>query len=151
LDNTNDPLFRCASCDWPTFGFAQNLGAVSQIPQSVRYVVGNVREENVNWLGTSQKALWLEYWPTLGELVDFFFTDHDSALMRADALDMKLLNDAFTSGGQFYADIITFSLRQSYAGNEFSGAVFNSNSLFFLLSSGTILYENGLSVCPSQL
>lgn len=120
LLNTHDTNFRCISCDWPVFGFASSLGQVSSTPKMVRYVVGNVREEVVNWLGTSQRALWLKYWPTVGELVNFFYNDLEVAWETANDLDQTILQDAFEAGGQRYADILAFSLRQSYGTNEFA-------------------------------
>jgi hypothetical protein len=54
-------------------------------------------------------------------MIDFFWGDVETALATANALDVKIINDAFNAGGQNYADILTMSLRQAYAGNEFSG------------------------------
>jgi hypothetical protein len=121
LDNTDDTNFRCASCDWPTFGFAEDLGQVSSGGARSQYIVGHIREENANFLGTDQKALWVDYWPTSGALIDFFAVDATKALETADALDERILNEAFAAGGQSYADILSLSLRQSFATNEFSG------------------------------
>ncbi|KAJ6647656.1 Glutaminase A, partial [Pseudolycoriella hygida] len=120
LPNTHDTNFRCVSCDWPVFGFSSNLGEISSTSKTVRYVVGNIRDDVVNWLGTPQKALWLKYWPSMGDLVNFFYNDLDVALETANALDQTILLDAFNAGGQRYADILAFSLRQSYGGNEFA-------------------------------
>lgn len=53
LPNTVDTRFRCASCDWPTFGFAHNLAAVSSTPtEKTQYIVGHLRQDNANYLGT---------------------------------------------------------------------------------------------------
>jgi hypothetical protein len=80
-----------------------------------------VREVAINWLHTPQNALWLEYWPTTAAMVDFFWSDQIEAQATADALDLKLLTESFASGGQYYADIISLSLRQGYGANEFAG------------------------------
>jgi len=87
---------------------------------SSRFIVGNVRHENINWLGEPQMAYWLTMWSDFLEMIDFFWTDYSVAVEAADVLDTQLLTDSFNAGGQAYADIITFSLRQAYAGNEFA-------------------------------
>lgn len=120
LNGTNDTRFRCAACNWPTFGFSERLGSVSASPVSRKFVVGNIREDNINWLGVPQKAYWLDHWEDADAMIDFFWNDFEDSLTRADELDMKVLDDAFAAGGQGYADILTFSLRQAYAGNEFA-------------------------------
>lgn len=121
LPNTNDPNFRPANDRWPTFGFAQSLGSVGVAPAEAQWVVGNVRDDNINWLGTALPALWLSYWPNFPAMLDFFWNDLPTALETADALDTQILTAAYNSAGQYYADILALSLRQSYAGNEFSG------------------------------
>jgi len=140
LPNTHDDNYRCASCDWPVFGFAHDLSELNADSEvTTSYIVGLVREDNANFLGEAQHALWVEYWPSTGELVDFFWEDRLESLEKANALDIKILNDAFQAGGQYYADILTLSLRQSYATNEFSGT--KENPIYYQkeISSGAFM------------
>ena len=124
LSNQNDENFRCAQCDWPTFGYAHNLTTISaNSSKTVRYAVGHIREDNINLLETAQKALWTHYWPNRSDMFRFFWDDFDGALTKANALDVKLLNEAFESEGQEHANIIAMSLRQAYGALEFSGNI----------------------------
>ncbi|ODN01574.1 hypothetical protein Ocin01_05084 [Orchesella cincta] len=121
LNNTVDPNFRCISCDFPTMGFAHDLGSVADQAKEVQFVVGHIREENINLMEVAQKALWTHYFADQTAMIEFFFGDVAYAKSHAEEVDNKLLNEAFAEGGQDYADIISLSLRQAYGATEFSG------------------------------
>ncbi|CAG7837034.1 unnamed protein product [Allacma fusca] len=124
LSNEDDDEFRCVSCRYPTFAFAHDLGTVAPgASKTVRYAVGHIREYNIHLRGTPQKALWTHYFENVNEMVQFFWDDLESGLERANTLDVKILNDAFRTGGQDHANVVAMSLRQAYAGTEFSGNI----------------------------
>ena len=56
-------------------------------------------------------------------MYEFFWADLEGSLERANALDVKLLNEVFEAEGQGYANVITMSLRQAYGAMEFSGSI----------------------------
>ncbi|CAM0136248.1 unnamed protein product [Umbelopsis sp. WA50703] len=123
LGNTNDGNFRCVSCDWPVFAFTYSLGTVtSTTSAAVEYVVGHVRPQNIQFLGTAKNAYWMNYWSNANDMINFFYGDLSTAQSRANALDTKVLTDAYNNGGQAHADILAFSLRQAYGGTELSGS-----------------------------
>lgn len=121
LDNSNDDRYRCASCDWPTFAFAHSLGDVDETEKVVQYVVGHIREDLINLKGVAQKALWTHYFINAAEMISFFYHDVANSKATADALDTRILNDAYKAEGQAYADVVSFSLRQAYGATEFGG------------------------------
>jgi Domain of unknown function (DUF5127)/Domain of unknown function (DUF4965) len=121
LNNTNDNNFRCAQCNWPVVGFAYDLGKVKKASKPVQFVVGHLREQNVQILNEPQEALWKSYWKDASSMIKFFWNDVATSMSRANALDSTLLKDAYKVGGQAYADIISFSLRQAIGGTEFGG------------------------------
>lgn len=121
LDNSNDDRYRCASCEWPTFAFAHSLGDVDGTEKVVQYVVGHIREDLINLKGAAQKALWTHYFTDVAEMISFFYHDVANSKATADALDTKILNDAYRAEGQAYADVVSFSLRQAYGATEFGG------------------------------
>jgi hypothetical protein len=121
LNNTNDNNFRCAQCSWPVFGFAYDLGNVTKASKPIQFVVGHLREEHVQVLNVPQEALWKSYWNDASSMINFFWNDAASSTARANALDTRVLTDAYKAEGQAYADIVSFSLRQAIGGTEFGG------------------------------
>jgi hypothetical protein len=121
LSNTNDNNFRCAQCDWPVVGFAYDLGNVTKASKPVQFVVGHVREQNVQVLDKPQDALWKSYWKDASSMIKFFWNDVATSVSRANALDSTLLKDAYKAQGQSYADVISFTLRQAIGATEFGG------------------------------
>ncbi|KAJ2958686.1 hypothetical protein NQZ79_g5697 [Umbelopsis isabellina] len=121
LNNTNDGNFRCASCSWPTFGFAHDLGNIKAASDPIQFVVGHLREQNVQILNQSTNALWKEYWSDANAMIEFFYNDVSSAQSNANTLDAKILTDAYKAAGQPYADVVSLSLRQAFGGTEFAG------------------------------
>lgn len=130
LNNTNDNNYRCAQCSWPVFGFAHDLGTISKASDPIQFVVGHIREQNVQVLNKPQQALWTSYWTDAASMIDFFWGDIATASAHADALDSKVLTDAYNAEGQAYADIVSFSLRQAVGGTEFGGS--KSNPVLYL-------------------
>ncbi|KAI9287619.1 DUF1793-domain-containing protein [Umbelopsis sp. AD052] len=121
LNNTNDNNFRCAQCSWPVVGFAYDLGNVTKASKPVQFVVGHVREQNVQILNDPQDALWKTYWKDASSMIKFFWNDAATSQSHSNTIDSKLLNDAYKAQGQAYADVISFTLRQAMGATEFGG------------------------------
>lgn len=68
--------------------------------KEVQFTIGQVREENINLRGVAQKALWADYFNSVDDMIRFFFNDAANARVAGDALDDRLLNQAFAVGGQ---------------------------------------------------
>jgi hypothetical protein len=110
LNNTNDGDFRCASCSWPVFGFAHDLGNIKAASRPIQFVVGHLREQNVQILNQPTNALWTEYWSDANSVIEFFYNDVATAQSNAKALDTKVLKDAYKAEGQTCRSVFETSL-----------------------------------------
>lgn len=113
--DTDQP--RAINDRWPVFAFHFDLGSVQRPTQAV-LSIGHVREPAVSYLGEQLPPLWRSYWPTRQDMAAAFHGDAAAAATRADALDLKIRQDATAAGGAKYAALCALSLRQAFAGTE---------------------------------
>ncbi|PYI26256.1 DUF1793-domain-containing protein [Aspergillus indologenus CBS 114.80] len=96
---------------------AHDLGSVVNA-QSVTFAVGHVREESINYLGRPYTGYYRALYPSTEQAVAYFLNDYPNALRESHALDLEMAKQATAVAGQKYADIVTLSSRQAYAGIE---------------------------------
>jgi hypothetical protein len=119
LDTVDPNKPRRINDNWPVFAFAYDLGTVHATPTAPFVVsIGQVREPAVSYLGEPLPPLWKSYWPTWQQMVGAFHSDFAAAVVRAAALDLRIVRDATRAGGADYAALCELALRQAYAGTE---------------------------------
>ena len=68
LANTQDTNYRAINDDFPTFGFAVDLGSVEATPVSTLFTIGLTQEQAIQFDGAtgdmSVPSLWTSYFPT---------------------------------------------------------------------------------------
>ncbi|EIW62031.1 DUF1793-domain-containing protein [Trametes versicolor FP-101664 SS1] len=122
LANTQDPNFRAVSDDWPVFGLAHDLGAVNAASAPVVFSIGHYRDPAVqyivanNQLQARRLAFWSRY-SSANEAILAFLNDYTDALLRANAFDAQVAQDASKVSND-YASIVALSVRQTFGALE---------------------------------
>ncbi|TAM19327.1 MAG: DUF4965 domain-containing protein [Rhodanobacter sp.] len=117
LDGSNDAQqFTIKSM--PALALAVDLGRCGASAIGVDFVVGQVREQSINYLGKPLNALWTHHFGDWKTMLDFFHGDATAARARADTLDAKITRDARAAGGGHYEGLCVLALRQAYGGTE---------------------------------
>lgn len=75
LENKNDKKFRRIHDDWPCFGFAVDLGAVTNDMREILFTIGLAQDKAIQFLGKNGlvevPSLWKSYWPKETDAVCF--------------------------------------------------------------------------------
>ncbi|HEX7732457.1 MAG TPA: DUF5127 domain-containing protein [Rhodanobacter sp.] len=66
------------------------------------FVVGQVREQCIDYLGRPLRALWTKHFGDWKATLDLFHGDAAAARQRADTLDARVSRDARAAGGERY-------------------------------------------------
>ncbi|KAI1178624.1 glutaminase GtaA [Nemania sp. FL0916] len=135
LANTKDTNFRAVNDNWPVFGFAQDLGSVSEKSVNILFTIGLTQDNAIQLLGegsdlTTYPSLWKSYFSSDLDAVTFFFNDYSTATGLATDLDNKVASDSIAAAGQDYLTITSLSVRQAFAALQFTGT--DSDPLVFL-------------------
>jgi hypothetical protein len=117
LDGSNEAT-RSTIKALPALALAVDLGRCGAAATAADFVVGQVREQCINYLGRPLRALWTKHFGDWKAMLDFFHGDAAAARQRADALDARVGRDARAAGGERYEGLCVLSLRQAYAGTE---------------------------------
>ncbi|MEO8777449.1 MAG: DUF4965 domain-containing protein [Rhodanobacter sp.] len=117
LDDSNR-VARTTIKSLPAMAMAVDLGRCDAAATSANFVVGQVREQCINYLGKPLNALWTRHFNGWKTMLDFFHGDAAAARARADALDTRIRHDARAAGGEHYEGLCVISLRQAYGGTE---------------------------------
>ena len=102
----------------PALALAVDLGRCGVSATGADFVVGQVREQSVDYLGKPLRALWTHHFDGWKAMLDFFHDDAAAARARADALDARIRRDARAAGGEHYEGLCVLALRQAYGGTE---------------------------------
>jgi hypothetical protein len=117
--DSNQP--RPINQSWPVFAFEADLGQLGGTPSQPRYfVLGNVRQPAVSYLGGQLPPLWQAYWGTWQAMLADAAADAGAGnlVARADALDDRVAVAAVAAGGAHYAGLCALALRQAFGGVE---------------------------------
>ena len=117
LDGGNEAT-RSTIKTMPALALAVDLGHCGASATDANFVVGQVREQCINYLGRPLHALWTKHFGDWKAMLDFFHGDAAAACQRADVLDARVSRDARAAGGEHYEGLCVLSLRQAYAGTE---------------------------------
>lgn len=98
-----------------SYGFSYRLGEIGQ-PTTVRYAVGIVRENAVNYFGAPQTHYYRSLYPDTPSAMNHFFDDYDAAASEGATLDSTIRDTAAVLGGWNYSDILAISTRQVLGG-----------------------------------
>ena len=167
LLNTGDTNFRAINDKWPCYGFAHDLGNITDASTAV-FVIGQARDPVVNYITSggsmqARSALYLSQYSSINDAVRVdpatvhrpclivhlaqittFAKDYDNALSRADALDLQITQDATAISGN-YSEIVSLSVRQTLGALEFTYTPGNSSDVMAFVK-GTLIF---LSACSS--
>ncbi|KAH8772884.1 glutaminase a [Diaporthe sp. PMI_573] len=143
LRNANDDKFRKIMDEEPVFAFSKSfkLGssskggtAASSQSDSVRFTFALAQDPVVQFASarglTFMRPFWATYFPTAEEMVDYHYTDFDTASELAGNYSRQLDIDAYASGSSDYRDIAALSARQVLGATQFSGTP--DNPILFL-------------------
>ncbi|KAH7106819.1 DUF1793-domain-containing protein [Auriculariales sp. MPI-PUGE-AT-0066] len=124
LDNSKDTAFRAANDRWPVFAFAQDLGSVSCMTDSVVFSIGHLRDPAFQLIqadGSLQERApyFLTEFATFTDAIKFFMDDFEEVSKLADDFDNKVKDEAGKHGDD-YVGIVELSMRQAFAGMELS-------------------------------
>jgi hypothetical protein len=117
LDGSNG-VARSTIKALPALALAVDLGHCGAAAKDADFVVGQVREQCINYLGQPLRALWTKHFGDWKAMLDFFLGDAAAARQRADVLDARLSRDARAAGGDHYEGLCVLALRQAYGGTE---------------------------------
>ncbi|EIW62037.1 DUF1793-domain-containing protein [Trametes versicolor FP-101664 SS1] len=122
LANSQDLNFRAVSDDWPAFALAHDLGAVNAASAPVVFSIGHHRDPAVqyivanNQLQARRLAFWSRY-SSSNEAILAFLNDYNDALVRANAFDAQVAQDA-SKVSDDYASVVPLSVRQTFGALE---------------------------------
>lgn len=125
LTDTNDTNFRAINDNYPTFGFAIDLGSVGAAEVSTLFTLGLTQESAIQFDGAdgivSVPSLWASYYSTELDALAFFHTDYATATGLADTFDNQVAGDASAAGGPHYVTVTSLAARQAFAGTQLTG------------------------------
>ena len=125
LANTNDTNFRAINEDYPTFGFAVDLGSVDAADVSTLFTLGLAQESAIQFDGAdgvvSVPSLWTSYHATGLDALSFFHNDYATAIGLATTFDNKVTGDSNAAGGADYVTLTSLAARQAFAGTQLTG------------------------------
>lgn len=125
LTDTNDTNFRAINDNYPTFGFAVDLGSVGAAEVSTLFTLGLTQESAIQFDGAdgivSVPSLWASYYSTELDALAFFHTDYATATGLADTFDNQVAGDASAAGGPHYVTVTSLAARQAFAGTQLTG------------------------------
>lgn len=143
LRNANDDKFRKIMDEEPVFAFSKSfrLGTsstarpkVSSQSDSVRFTFALAQDPVVQFASarglTFMRPFWATYYPTAEAMVDYHYTDFETASELAGNYSRQLDIDAYASGSSDYRDIAALSARQVLGATQFSGTP--DNPILFL-------------------
>ncbi|KAG8156946.1 hypothetical protein KVR01_013168 [Diaporthe batatas] len=143
LRNANDDKFRKIMDEEPVFAFSKSfkLGSspsadtkASSQSDSVRFTFALAQDPVVQFASarglTFMRPFWATYFPTAEAMVDYHYTDFDTASDLAGNYSRQLDIDAYASGSSDYRDIAALSARQVLGATQFSGTP--DNPILFL-------------------
>ncbi|KAL4892899.1 hypothetical protein BDV59DRAFT_208050 [Aspergillus ambiguus] len=125
LPNTKDTNFRAIGDRWPVFGFAHNLGSVTD-SANVLFTIGLAQDVAIQYNGstngmTAEPPLWKDYFPTAWDALDFFHHDYQESSTLSTDLDQRISTDALNAAGQDYMTIASLTVRQVFAALQLCG------------------------------
>ena len=125
LENTNDTNFRAINEDYPTFGFAIDLGAVDSADVSTLFTIGLTQESAIQFDGASGNvsvpSLWTSYYSTELDALAFFHSDYATASGLATTFDNKVAGDSAAAGGADYVTLTSLAARQAFGATQLTG------------------------------
>ncbi|KAJ4395919.1 hypothetical protein N0V93_000135 [Gnomoniopsis smithogilvyi] len=119
LLDTEDTNYRAINSDWPTFGFAKDLGSVSSTSASVLFTIGVSQDDIINFAETSSTgntmtALWKTAYSSAVDAMVAFYTDYSTAVSDSSALDDKISTDTAAAGGANLTTLSSLAVRQVF-------------------------------------
>jgi hypothetical protein len=126
LPNSDDNKYRAINDNFPVFGFARELGAVSRNVETI-FTINLLQQNSVQFAtGVGQVEAMPAYWRTQApnelSAVATMYYDYRNAGRVADAVDMTVDEDSRRAGGDDYAAITTLAVRQAYASFQIAGS-----------------------------
>ncbi len=120
LNNTMDTnMPRAINNNWPVFAFNFALGTINgTVSSPLVLTLGHVRQPAVSYQGNQVPPLWQAYWSSWQQMLGFFYDDAQTALNRANALDLFTTADAVKANGVHYAALCALAARQAFGGVE---------------------------------
>ncbi|PSR99008.1 hypothetical protein BD289DRAFT_479794 [Coniella lustricola] len=119
LLDTVDTDYRAINDDWPTFGFAKDLGSVGSTAASVLFTIGISQEEIINFAetsssGNSMGALWTTEYSSGEEAMAAFYNDYATAVADSAAVDTQVSDDSESAAGSNLTIATSLAVRQVF-------------------------------------
>ncbi|KAJ6539470.1 hypothetical protein B0H19DRAFT_1213411 [Mycena capillaripes] len=142
LPNTLDTTFRAISNNWPVFGLAHDLGAITAATTPVVFSIGHIRDPAIQYIVAggalqSRSLYFLSQLSTAASVISSFLGDFSPALSRANTFDSKVQTDASKISAD-YAAVVALSIRQAFAATELtlsktSSGAFNTSDIILFM------------------
>ncbi|KAJ5894924.1 hypothetical protein N7495_006615 [Penicillium taxi] len=97
--------------------FAHDLGKTAA-SSAVTFAIGHVREESINFLGTTQTGYYRATYADTVDAVSHFLDDYSAANTESTAFDKLIQKTGLSSYGSNYSDILALTVRQVYGAIE---------------------------------
>jgi hypothetical protein len=131
LQNENDNSFREIMDEEPVFAFSKEfkLGKSSSSnaskSDSVLFTITHIQDPVTQFASarglTYMRPLWMSWFLEDEKLIQFHYSDFESASILASNYSDQLYIDAYKSGSTNYVDIVALSARQAMGATSFSG------------------------------
>jgi len=116
-------------------GYAHDLGSVSASATNVTFVVGYVRETDVNYYNGARVGYWRSAFNTTELAVAHMFSDFSSAVQESYSIDKSLNDQAYGVANGEYSNILALSMRQAFGSMDItvpSGSLDTSEVMVFM-------------------
>ncbi|KAH9830721.1 uncharacterized protein C8Q71DRAFT_319596 [Rhodofomes roseus] len=121
--NENDSTNRAINNDYPAFAISVNLGNVSSVNSHIVWVVGYVRDPNIDYTlsgnTTSLRPYYTTNFSTIESALEFVVADFNNSLTQAMAFDADIQSAAseISPQGELY-DMLSLATRQVFSSLE---------------------------------
>ncbi|KAH9022178.1 hypothetical protein EDB85DRAFT_382728 [Lactarius pseudohatsudake] len=147
LNNQTDQYFRSINSNYPIFGIARDLGTIQATQDPIVWTIGFTMDPAIQYTDPftdtpRQRSLFYKtQYPKDKSLIPGFLDDFPQALLRAQQLDLKILNDSATISGAL-GDLVSLATAQVYGsiqltvGLDASGNFNQSDVMAFMKNIG---------------
>lgn len=94
--------------------FAQDLGSITGPGTNTTFVLGFVRDNDINYFNGARVGYWRSAFNSIETAVTHMFSDFDSAVSESYGIDTSLNDQAYNAANGQYSDILALATRQVF-------------------------------------
>lgn len=130
---------RAINDNWPVFAFQFDLGKVGSQSQTIKLVIGHIREISIGFANEVYLPIWKSYFENWEDMLSFAWDEFPSIASALSKFDSQLQERAVKVGGEDYATLLSLAYRQVLGACEL---VYNESGKFMFMkeiSSGSFI------------